>query len=122
MIEALASTYILLSKSGRLLSTGPSPATMWRWSLKGIDGVKLKTYKIGGRRYTTAADLENFVARLNGPTSPGVATPDRRDQKRQAVAAERAEAIFGSASTDNAQTRPSGNAMSPRRVRQKTGK
>ena len=105
MIDTLAVTYILLSRAGRLLSTRPSPATLWRWAQRGIDGVKLRTYKIGGRRYTTAADLEHFVASLSAPRSGDMPLPTTGDQERKAVAAVRAEAIFGPA---NVRDDPSG--------------
>jgi hypothetical protein len=94
MIEALAATFVLLSKAGRLLSTNPSPATMWRWALKGVDGVKLHTTKIGGRRYTTAEALDLFVARLNGPRSandPQVSSPRERQKD---LASRRASEIY----------------------------
>jgi hypothetical protein len=94
MIEALAVTYILLSKAGRLLSTKPSPATLSRWAFKGVDGVKLETYKIGGRRYTTAEALDRFVARLNGPRSTNLPQVSSRRERQKDLAAERAKAIY----------------------------
>ena len=94
MIEVLAATFVLLSKAGRLLSTNPSPATMWRWALRGVDGVKLETFKIGGRRYTTPDSVEKFVSRLNGPRSanePQVSSPRKRQND---LASQRASAIY----------------------------
>jgi hypothetical protein len=35
-------------------------------TLKGVNGVKLETYKIG-RRYTNPESVEEFVSRLNSP-------------------------------------------------------
>ena len=94
MIEALAATFVLLSKAGRLLSTNPSPATMWRWALKGVDGVKLETFKIGGRRYTTAEALDLFLARLNGPHSANEPQVSSLRERQKDVASQRASEIY----------------------------
>jgi hypothetical protein len=96
MVDALATEYILLSRAGRLLSTRPSAATLWRWATRGVGGVRLETYKIGGRRYTTAEALERFVACLSNPSAASVPTaPSRRDREHKDRAAARAESIYG---------------------------
>ena len=94
MIEALAATFVLLSKAGRLLSTNPSPATLWRWAFKGVDGVKLETFKIGGRRYTTAEALDRFVARLNGPRSANEPQVSSLRERQKDLASQRASEIY----------------------------
>ena len=94
MIEALAATFVLLSKAGRLLSTNPSSATLWRWAFKGIDGVKLEAYKIGGRRYTTAEALDRFVARLNGPRSANEPPESSLRRRQKDQASQRASEIY----------------------------
>ena len=94
MIEALAATYVLLSKAGRLLSTNPSTATMWRWAHRGVDGVKLETFKIGGRRYTTAEALDVFVARLNGPRSANEPQVSSLRERQKDLASQRASVIY----------------------------
>lgn len=38
-----------------------SRATIWRWSLLGIDGRLLPTIKVGGRRFVLVSDLEAFL-------------------------------------------------------------
>jgi hypothetical protein len=64
----------------------PHPATLMRWALKGVGKakIKLETVKIGGRRYTSRAALEAFVARLSGATSTAAATQRRRESYRRA--------------------------------------
>ena len=94
MIEALAATFILLSKAGRLISTNPSQATMWRWALRGVDGVKLETFKIGGRRYTTPESVEKFVSRLNGPRSANDPLVSKMRGRQKDLASQRARAIY----------------------------
>jgi len=43
----------------------PHRSTMWRWAMVGINGVKLRSAKIGGRRYTSAEALQQFIDELN---------------------------------------------------------
>lgn len=39
----------------------PSSATLWRWHAIGISGVRLKTVRIGGRRYSSPDAFNAFV-------------------------------------------------------------
>ncbi len=48
----------------------PHVATAFRWSDHGVlnkrgQRVKLRTVRIGGRKYTTEQDVKNFIAALN---------------------------------------------------------
>jgi hypothetical protein len=36
-------------------------STVWRWSLRGVRGIKLESLSVGGRRYTTAEAFARFV-------------------------------------------------------------
>jgi len=36
-------------------------ATVYRWTLQGVRGKRLKSFLIGGRRYVAQADLEHFL-------------------------------------------------------------
>jgi hypothetical protein len=58
---------IPLAEVPRLLPGRTSPKTVHRWVADGLHGgrVKLKSLKIGGRRYTTPEWLREFVASLN---------------------------------------------------------
>ena len=66
------------NEAGKLLPADrrPSATTWWRWSTRGVHGIKLETILIGGRRYTTAAALQRFVDQLSersaGATSSSV--------------------------------------------------
>ncbi|MEX2288269.1 MAG: DUF1580 domain-containing protein [Planctomycetaceae bacterium] len=53
-------TRISLAEAGRLAGN-VNPATIWRWRTKGVKGVKLETFAIGGRQYTTREALERFI-------------------------------------------------------------
>ena len=45
----------------QLTGKRPHPSTVWRWALKGSNGVTLKTWMIGGRRMTTAEAVNEFI-------------------------------------------------------------
>lgn len=45
---------------------GVSPNTIWRWSHVGIRGVKLETYRLGGKRVTTLEAYHRFAAAISG--------------------------------------------------------
>lgn len=40
----------------------PSIATVRRWRIRGVRGVKLETLLVGGRRYTSEEALQRFLA------------------------------------------------------------
>ena len=52
-----------LTQITRSLPKRPSPACMWRWYRKGINGVLLETVVVGGRRFTTKVAWTEFVRR-----------------------------------------------------------
>lgn len=40
----------------------PNVATVWRWAIKGVRGVRLHTIALGRFRFTTEQALEQFIA------------------------------------------------------------
>jgi len=64
-------------------------ATVWRWALKGLRGIKLPTFLVGGRRYVRREDLESFLDALNN--GPGEPEKSASHQKAAAIAAAEAE-------------------------------
>lgn len=64
-----------LSEVARLCE-GVHVSTVWRWILQGVGGVKLRSTKVGGRRFVDAQDLSDFHAKLNG-------NDDRHDDHKQ---------------------------------------
>lgn len=80
------------------------PASAWRWCRKGIiarngSRVRLKHYRVGGRIYTTEADLlaffsaiadadtEHFEKAVAAPTSRGNSRTRSNESRSEAVAA-----------------------------------
>jgi hypothetical protein len=59
----------------------PHLSAIGRWAFVGVGKprVRLATVKIGGRRYTTAAAIEAFIAATSGGAVPTPETNDRRE-------------------------------------------
>ncbi len=45
----------------QLLPDPPSRQVLWRWSAKGVRGVRLRTVRIGRRNYTTPDEFRAFL-------------------------------------------------------------
>ena len=56
---------IPVSQAAGLFPKKPSSATLWRWILHGVKGVRLSTLLVGGRRYVTEQMVRDFLAELN---------------------------------------------------------
>lgn len=39
----------------------PSPSKCWRWYMKGIQGIRLQTWLVGGKRLTTLAAVREWI-------------------------------------------------------------
>ena len=83
-----------LTHAGRFAPAGLGrlhAKTWMRWALTGVGTprVKLKTWKLGGRRYTNRLAIKQFLAELNPRTTPSVAHPVRgHDQAEHELLAE----------------------------------
>ena len=65
---------------GRITGQKPHVSTLWRWCLKGCKGVRLDSICIGGKRFVTAAAIDEFIdastrRRPDGGESPPAASP-----------------------------------------------
>ena len=60
-----------LSIGGAARKAEVSLSSGWRWVLKGVRGVRLRTVLVGGRRYVLVSDLDAFLAELNLADSNG---------------------------------------------------
>jgi len=54
---------------------GVNLATVWRWTLHGVRGRKLRSIHVGGRRFVLAADLEEFLNPPADKVGPPVGAP-----------------------------------------------
>ncbi len=55
-----------LTEAPAHISNHPSVITLRRWVRRGVRGVRLRTWLVGGRRYTSDRAIAEFLARLNG--------------------------------------------------------
>ena len=71
MIDVHSEDLIGLTEAAKLVPGGPvHRSTIDRWRLKGVNGVKLETIQIGGKRYTSRqAIFERFIPRTNATAS-----------------------------------------------------
>ena len=69
-------------------------ATLHRWKLKGVHGVRLETILIGGMRYTSREAISRFIAAQNADEST-VPTISPAQRSRQAKAAQQELARAG---------------------------
>lgn len=67
-----------------------SLATLHRYRLNGVRGVKLETVLIGGLRYTSREAIDRFIAAQNADDAPSVPvmTPARRQRQSEAALVE----------------------------------
>lgn len=64
MIDAHSETLMDLNEAAKAVPTGTvHRSTIERWRLRGANGVRLETVKIGGRRFTSREALQRFFAR-----------------------------------------------------------
>ena len=62
---------------------GVHVASPWRWMQHGVRGVRLRSIRVGGRRYITEADWLAFSASLNTDLTDAPQTPSRSDSRRR---------------------------------------
>lgn len=78
----LSDEYIPIHKAAARIPGRPSLATVWRWVLKGCNGIRLDSVMIGGRRFVTVEQIERFIAEstaaANRQATPVVRTPRQR--------------------------------------------
>jgi hypothetical protein len=60
---------LTLAQAAQLIPHRPNAHTLWRWSKKGLRGVKLTTFKAGRSRCTTPALLLEFLHASGMPNS-----------------------------------------------------
>lgn len=80
--EVFSESLLTLSEAATLLPGRPSLSGINRWRLRGVGGVRLKTWKIGGRRYTSFESIGRFVDELTAK-SEGKQAQVRTHQARQ---------------------------------------
>ena len=67
------------------LGKRPSPATLWRWKLKGVNGAKLAVVKSGGCWMTTRAAFAEFLRQQTANCSPSASANDAPAERSPAT-------------------------------------
>ncbi len=77
---------------------GVHVATIWRWMLSGVRGVKLRATRLGGRRFILERDWLAFSAALNADLAgtPADSTPATVTARAERAGRE-LDAVFGNA-------------------------
>ena len=87
-IDAQTETLLTLSEARTALPGGKrlALATLHRWRLRGVRGVRLETILIGGLRYTSHEAIGRFISSQNaGDTSTPSVTPAQRERQAKAA-------------------------------------
>ncbi len=72
--------------ASRVLQSRPHVSSIWRWSTRGVRGIRLETVQVGGRRFTSREALERFIARTTAARDEAAAVdyPSRKRRIEQA--------------------------------------
>ncbi len=65
---------------------GVNTSTTWRWALRGVRGVKLETFSVGARRFTTHEAFARFVSGTTAAAQSGQQPPTSRANRQRASA------------------------------------
>lgn len=81
MSSMLDREFLSINEAAGIVPGRPHVSTIWRWINRGVRGVKLKTWLIGGLRVTSKEALEQFFAMLNPDDKSlhGTSTIKRRE-------------------------------------------
>jgi hypothetical protein len=70
MIDVGIEKLMTFGEAGRLLGWQPSPATFWRWRVKGVNNVRLDCVRVGGRWMTSREAIQRFVEQSSSNPIP----------------------------------------------------
>jgi Protein of unknown function (DUF1580) len=81
MIESLSDDEVYtFPQVTQIVPFRPNVSTIWRWSSRGVGGIKLTTIRVGGRRYVTRRALDEFLCQLNRANGSNRAPSHARKQ------------------------------------------
>jgi hypothetical protein len=69
MNQMISQPVIPLRELSRIVPGSPSTTTIRRWATRGIHGVRLQSWRIGGRRFSTELAVMEFLEKLNPPAA-----------------------------------------------------
>jgi len=89
MIDLSSENVFPVNEAPKHIASRPSKASVWRWVLRGVGGIKLESILIGGRRLTSSESIQRFADARTAQAN-GEPVPTRTSRQRQA-AIDRAE-------------------------------
>lgn len=84
MVDLSVKTFLTLRQAALQAPGQPHVSTINRWWRRGIRGVRLETYLIGGKRFTTLESLSRFFAATTAASigeTANVAEPPKPNRK-----------------------------------------
>ncbi len=60
MIKLSTETVFPVTDAPKHIPGRPSQASVWRWVLQGVGGIKLESILVGGKRFTSAEAIQRF--------------------------------------------------------------
>lgn len=95
MIEYETEQIVPISDAPKYMPGRPCLRSVWRYVLKGINGARLETFKVGNKRFTSVEAIRRFVDGCTNPTATAPTSSSARRQREIAKAeAELTEAGF----------------------------
>ena len=79
-------TFVPIAKASREFRPPVSTPTVQRWIRVGVNGVKLATIKIGGRRYTTKTAIREFLLAQQKTEPEIVRSETRKGMSKKMIA------------------------------------
>lgn len=87
MVDFLLEDRLTLAQLAR--EEGVHLSTIWRWTLRGVRGVKLGCFSVGGRRFTTRQAHRRFAEACTAAATPDA--PLARTNRQRDAAISKAE-------------------------------
>jgi hypothetical protein len=99
-IDPLADDLMPLSQAAKSLpplrnGRPVSPATLWRWKSRGLNGVQLQIVRLGGTACTTKTALREFFAAVEAARNPPAPEPEPSPQPSRSTSAAEELASLG---------------------------
>ena len=70
MINIFQDEPLSLAQATKVIPGNPSYPSVYRWAVKGRNGVRLETIVIGDKRYTTRAAIQSFFEAVTASRDP----------------------------------------------------
>jgi hypothetical protein len=73
-------------------------STLWRWRTRGVNGIRLETFKVGKKRFTSLEAIARFIekttAAADGAPTPHPESDRARERRLERIDAELASEGF----------------------------